>query len=422
MFKRLLIVIVLAGVAMLAGPASAEDDNGITGMVAKAIEDGTINLSFRYRFEFVDDDGFSEDAYANTLKSRLTFAPQLTEDWGVLVEFDDVRQLGADRSYNDTRNGRTNRPAVFDPEGTDLNQALVRYTGFENTALTLGRQRINRGTQRFIGGVGWRQNEQTYDSFSAGYASEGGFKAFYSYVFQVNRIFGPDSGSPPEDLDSDTHLLDASYKFNDLFNLSGYAYLVDLDTDAFSNWTTGIRADGRTTVGDDVKLSYVAEYAYQEDYENNPVSYDADYYLLQGGVGFSVVDFAVGYEVLGSNNEAGSAFRTPLATLHKFQGWADRFAGVSGSGSYAGLSGSGIEDFYISAAADFLSGRFTLVYHDFEAETGGGSWGEEWDASAAWKFGKHYGLLVKLASYDADDFPANEADVLKFWAQLTANF
>ena len=172
-----------------------------------------------------------------------------------------------------------------------------------------------------------------------------------------------------------------------------------------------------------MKLSYIAEYAYQEDYENNPVSYDADYYLLQGGGSVSrswISRSATRSSARTVKPAVRFAPRSPRCTSS--QGWADRFAGVSGSGSYAGLGGSGIEDFYISAAADFLSGRFTLVYHDFEAETGGGSWGEEWDASAKWKLGDNYGLLVKLASYDADDFPANEADTLKFWAQFTADF
>lgn len=403
---------------VLAGPAVGENEGGITGAVAQAVEDGTIKLSFRYRFEFVDEDEFSNDAYANTLKSRLTFAPNFGDDWGVVLEFDDVRHIGSSK-FNDTRNNNTNRPSVLDPEGTDLNQALVRYTGFDNVTLGLGRQRINRGNQRFIGGVGWRQNEQTYDSFLAAYGDEGAFQAFYSYVFQVNRIFGPDSGTPPEDLDSDIHLLDLKYKFSDALKLSGYGYYMDFDdADALSNLTVGFRADGQLPLREDLRFSYIGEYAYQEDEGDNPVSYDADYYLLQAGVGFSVLDFAAGYEVLGGNNEADAAFRTPLATLHKFQGWADRFAGVTGSGSLD----SGIEDFYISASAKFLKGKFTIVYHDFEGETGGGSLGEEWDASASWKFGDHYGLLLKLASYDADEFPANEADVFKFWAQFTAAF
>ena len=406
--------LILAITAALVGSAVADDEKGLTGAVARAIEDGTVKVSFRYRFEFVDQDGISDDAYANTLRSRLTFAPQLNEDWGVLVEFDDIRQAWASK-FNDTRNNNTDRPTVADPEGTDLNQALVRYTGFDNTVLAVGRERINLGDQRYIGAVGWRQNEQTFDSLSAAYGEEGPFKAFYSYVFHVERIFGPDNGTPAADLDSDSHLLNASYHFNDALNLSGYAYLIDLETDVFSNWTAGIRVDGKAPVSDDVELSYAAEYAYQEDYANNPTSYDADYYRLQAGVGFSIIDLAAGYEVLGGNNEVDAAFRTPLATLHKFQGWADIFAGVSSDGSLD----SGIEDFSLSAAADLLKGRFMLVYHDFEGETGGGSLGEEWDASAAWSFGDHYGLLVKLASYDADDFAT---DTTKFWVQLTANF
>ena len=44
----------------------------------------------------------------------------------------------------------------------------------------------------------------------------------------------------------------------------------------------------------------------------------------------------LGYEVLEGGNAAGKAFRTPLATLHKFQGWADKFIGPSTSGTPAG--------------------------------------------------------------------------------------
>ena len=33
-----------------------------------------------------------------------------------------------------------------------------------------------------------------------------------------------------------------------------------------------------------------------------------------------------GYEVLGADDGAAlTSFQTPLATLHKFQGWADKF-------------------------------------------------------------------------------------------------
>ena len=111
----------------------------------------------------MDDDAFTKDAWANTLRSRLTVAPKPINGFGVLVEVDDVRDIGAD-NFNDTRNGVTDRPAVNDPEGTDLNQALLRYSGFPGTEVVIGRQRIERANQRFVGGVGWRQNEQTFDA------------------------------------------------------------------------------------------------------------------------------------------------------------------------------------------------------------------------------------------------------------------
>ena len=68
--------------------------------------------------------------------------------------------------YNSTRNGITDRPVVADPTGTDVNQALILYRGIDSTLIRAGRQRINLDNQRFVGAVGWRQNDQTYDGIS----------------------------------------------------------------------------------------------------------------------------------------------------------------------------------------------------------------------------------------------------------------
>ena len=402
----------LAATAILAaGSAAAE---AVTDTITRAIDEGTLNFAFRYRYEFVDDGDFSKDANANTLKSRLSFAPKFDGDWSFLLEVDDVRHLGAD-TFNSTRNDRPARPPVLDPQGTDLNQLLVRYKGFDKTELVFGRQRINRGNQRYVGGVGWRQNEQTFDSVSASYGQGTAFQAFYSYVFQVNRIYGPEQGTPPADLNSKTHLLDGRYSFSKALNLGGYVYLMDFDdADSLSNSTLGIRLDGGLPLAEDLKLDYVAEFARQGDYGDNPVSYDADYYLLEATLGWADYNVLAGYEVLGGNDSPGGGFRTPLATLHAFQGWADRFAVASG----AGLD-QGIEDFYVGVGAKLFGGQFLLRYHDFGAEQGSSTLGTEFDASASWSFTDHYGVLVKWASYDADSY---SFDLSKFWLQLTANF
>ena len=307
---------------------SAEDTaQGITDQLAQAVDDGTLSLSFRYRYEFVDQDSFDKDAHANTLRTRLVFAPKLNDDWSFLLNFDDVRHIGSSK-FNDTRNGKTERPAVLDPKGTDLNQAAVKFTGLDKATIVLGRQAMPRYNKRFIGGVEWRQNEQTFDSISIDYDFTDKFTGFYSYVAQVNRIFGPDTGSPPEDLDTSLNLLDATYTFAPEAVLTGYGYFLDFDdADSLSNQTLGARLTGAFKLQEDLSLAYAAEYAYQEDFGDNPVSYDANYYLLEAGLNWDIFGIKAGYEVLEGGDAPGEGFRTPLATLHAFEGWADKFVG-----------------------------------------------------------------------------------------------
>ena len=292
----------LAAALLMAAPLSYAE--GLTDDLAAAIADSTVNLNFRYRFEAVDDDAFSKDAWANTLRSRLTLAPKPVSGFSVLVEVDDLRHIGAD-NFNDSRNGVTDRPGVTDPEGTDLNQALLRYTGFEGTEITVGRQRILRTNQRFIGNVGWRQNEQTYDAAGISHRFTDKINASYAFVGQVNRIQGPDNGTPPADLDSNTHLFDLSWTINPAISLAAYGYLMDFDNgDGLSNQTFGLRATGGTEVVTGWKGSYVVEFAQQDDYADNPVNYDAGYYLVEGGLSSERLGFKLGYEVLEGDSNA----------------------------------------------------------------------------------------------------------------------
>jgi len=118
----------------------------------------------RYRFEHVDPDNALRNAQAQTLRTRIGYRTARVAGWSGLVEVDNVSHLGPER-FNSTRNGQTAYAVVADPDGTAFNQALVRYDR-EKAAVILGRQRINLDNQRFIGGVGWRQNEQTFDAAS----------------------------------------------------------------------------------------------------------------------------------------------------------------------------------------------------------------------------------------------------------------
>ena len=72
-----------------------------------------------------------------------------------------------------------------------------------NTWAIGGRQRITLDDHRFIGNVGWRQNEQTFDSVRVTTNLIPDLKLDYSYIWEVQRIFGSKSsrsasyGSPP---------------------------------------------------------------------------------------------------------------------------------------------------------------------------------------------------------------------------------
>ncbi|MBS94521.1 MAG: hypothetical protein CL799_08800 [Chromatiales bacterium] len=385
--------------------------NSFTDSIGKAFDDDLLSLSLRYRYETVDDDAKTRDATASTLKTSLTIAPK-GDNWSFLAQIDNVSRIGNDR-FNDTRNGETTYPKVVDPDGTDINQFFVSYTGFKDTTLAAGRQRITRANQRFIGGIIWRQNEQTYDAASVSYDNDK-LDLYYSYISNVERLYGPDSGTPLDNLDSETHLLDALYTISPTLKIFGYGYFMDFESDAptLSNQTIGLRVTGKAGSEDGVNVDYQVEFASQEDHGDNPIDYDANYYLLDATLNVSDFGFRAGYEVLEGDDDAGEAFRTPLATLHKFQGWADKFLTTPDAG---------IEDAYIGATAKFLGGKFSLTYHDFSAETGSADWGDEIDISMLWKIGKQYSVLLKAAEFDADS-EGGMTDATKVWVQLQASW
>jgi hypothetical protein len=68
----------------LAVPTGTLSADGFTEKLAQAFEDDLLGLSFRYRYEFVDEDDFAKDANASTLRTRLSITPRLT-NWKFLL-------------------------------------------------------------------------------------------------------------------------------------------------------------------------------------------------------------------------------------------------------------------------------------------------------------------------------------------------
>lgn len=398
--------------AMLAALAACA---GLTAQdsLDDAIQEGDFSLSFRYRYEFVDQDGFSDNAEASTLLSRLTYQMREWHGWQFSVEVDNVTGF----LFQDFNSGagssnpaRARFPVVADPDGTEVNQAWLNYDFSERAGLRFGRQRIVLDNQRFIGGVAWRQNEQTYDALSLTAKPGGDGELFVAYVFNVNRIFG--NTVPAGDHDQDTVLAHYHWPLTEAVDFTGYFYsIANNDAPGFSTQTAGLLASGDHRVEPYV-LSWRLEWAHQTDHSNNPVDYSANYWRLDGGVGWRGVRLYSGWEVLeGDRSRSGAAFRTPLATLHAFNGWADQFLTTPDDG---------LQDWFVGVSGKTHGFEWNVIWHDLSARSGGREFGWELDASLSRQFNKRVGLLLKAAFFDAED--AAFVDTNKLWLMLSYRY
>ena len=399
-------LVLLAAIAM--APASGEG-------LDEFVRGGMAGMEFRYRFETVEQDDKAATAEANTLHLRLKLGTATVNGFSALAEFDHVEALG-DPHYDDTRNGLVQYPVVADPQGTDLNQAWVQYAGAKETLMRVGRQGVAFDNERFVSPVGWRQNEQTFDSFRLETKALPGAVINYDYVDQVNRVFGPDPGLPPETLASDSHLLNVKLTSLPIGTLAFYGYGLDFaNAPQLSSDTFGARYDGDHAIGEKLRLSWALEYAVQEDAGDNAAEIDASYELIELRLQARSAGVTAGREILSGESgvftaTTNPAFQTPLATPHKFQGWADKFVTTPSAG---------VEDYYFGFNVQLAGWNGQLVWHDFSAEATAQDYGSEWDISVSRKFANRFELLVKYADYAADDL---FADTRKFWLQLGAAF
>ncbi|MCY3940043.1 MAG: alginate export family protein [Gammaproteobacteria bacterium] len=380
-----------ASFAFLIPPAAGAFDIG------EAVAGGKTALGFRYRLETVSQDGIDEDALASTARARLTWNSAESEALTFGVETDYSLILGIE-DFNSTTNGKTAYPVVADPDGFDLNQAFLKYKQ-DSVTLTVGRQRINHGTQRFMGGVAYRNNEQTYDGVRI-QTSAGALNLDYAYVHNINRIFGPDDGAQPGDWYGNSHALRATVEAAPGHTVAGYAYLWDLENDngpANANATYGIEYVGAFN-----PVTITAAVSNQSDYGDNPVSYDAMHYLIQGDIKLEAVSITAAYEVVGSDDGAAQ-FRFPAATLHKFQGWTDKFLIAPATG---------VRNTWVSVSGNVAGATVTGVFHDFRADSGGADYGQELGLSITYPVRDNLSLLFKVANYSADEFAT---DTTKAW-------
>jgi hypothetical protein len=346
----------------------------------------------RLRHEHAQVEG-KQNANAWTLSSRIGISSKpisALPGWSGLVEWEDVTVLN-DNDFNSTRNGRTRFATIADPEGFQLNQALIKYSGPKKTSVAVGRQKVNFDNQRWIGSVSFRQNEQTLDSLLLNFAGIDGLNATYAYVDQVNTIFFTK-------LDVEAHFINARYQFSDAAALVGYGYQFDWEKPSLApftrqdNRTLGARFTGFVPVAG-YKLGYTAEYARQEGIKSAPASVKGDYYVAEVALDGKKGGVKAGYEVLGGNGSYG--VQTSLSTLHLFNGYADVFLNTPTKG----LKDAYVQGTYILPVGKGIKAE--LTYHDFGSDAGSVRYGSETDFYATYAFSPQWNAGLKIADYQA---------------------
>ncbi len=355
-------------------------------------------IDIRTRYEFADVDGL-DASHAWTFRERLGLKTIAWNGFSALVE-GEFSQAAVD-DYNGGAPGAdpfdpANSP-ILDPETNELNQAYLQYEGFDTTA-RVGRQRIVYDNAAFIGNVGWRQNEQTYDAISLTNKSIDGLTFNYAYLNQVNRIFGSDADAPlavspnVEDIAASAHLFNASYAGIEGLTLGGYAYIMNFeDVGTWDNNTFGLSAKK-----DILGLTLYGELAWQ-DKAGTLGEEEAMYAHVTATRELAAGDTKLGALTLGVEHlDAG--FKTPLATVHAFNGFADVTDAARISGAHNGLT-----DLYLAHTIPVFFGiKWTNVLHAMGDNELSAGYGWEYDSVLVKKFDDHFMAIAKFAWFNSE--------------------
>ena len=394
---------VAAWAAFAALGSSGASADGVDPLLTAARSSKPL-VDLRLRFENVEQDGIPEEAHALTLRARLGFETGKAWNTSLLAETELLTPLQDD--YNSTTNGHTGFPVVNDPESYEINRLQLANRSIPDTTIVVGRQRVLLDDERFISRVGWRQNEQTFDAVHVINQSIAKLTIDATYFNQVNRVLGKESALGR--YHGDSYLANVGYE-TPVGSLVGFGYWLDFaEAPRDSSQTFGMRLSGKRSVNA-IELAYLASYATQQEYAGNPLRYDEDFYVFELIGTLREVSLGTGIETL--DGDGVKAFATPLATFHKFLGWADKFTVTPPNGlehHYATLG------FARKSVGVFDTLGATLVYHRFESSRLNVDYGSEIDLQlqARWR---QVNFLIKYADYDADAFAT---DTRKYWLQV----
>ncbi len=377
----------------------------------KFIKAGKPIFNIRYLHESVNQKGIANQADANTVRTRIGYETTKFHDVSALVEFENVKRIGAE-DYNDTINNRTKYPTVSDPNDTNLNRLHVDYSGIEKTDVRLGRQTIVLDNQRFVGGIAWRQNDQTMDAISVKTKLIKNSEIFYAHANRVNRVFGTRSKVGTWN-SNNIDLVNASYSFAPSLKVIGYSYLLDIpDNPALSSATYGSKINAKHKFNDQFVSALNFEYAYQRGYASNPKDLAFNYFMIEPALTYGQWTIKGQYESIGGNGTTAMQFA--LGTNHAFNGWVDKFLTTPANG----LIDSNIAlEYVFKSDLEWINDSKTFVrYHKFRAEKKNPimDYGSEIDFFFEKSFKNNLTIGIQAGKYKAKELYTNTIKVMPY--------
>lgn len=388
----------------------AREDSFVT-----ALTRGDISADARVRYEFVDQAAVPLNAHAITTRLRLGYETLAWRGVFAGIEGEITRDAGRARR-SDGVTALSGRPVILDPDSEVLNQLYVGWSradagGMAAVRNVIGRQRIAYDNERWIGPGSFRQNDQTFDAVSVEGRPLPHVAARYAYLDGINRILG---NNPNGHWRSDSHAFGVTTDLLPYGLLTAYAYLLDLNSAPLSSSATyGVRYD-TTATGGDAFLGMEAELARQTDYRGNTPNFALMYALVRASARFEETTLSAGWELLEGNG--ARAVQTPLATLHRHNGWADVFNVTPANGL------RDIHVRYLQELPDLWlvkNPRIDLRVHHFTSDNGSTTYGTEFNADANVSIAGHATFGVRYAQYEAKSFGS---DTRKLWVYVETRF
>jgi hypothetical protein len=391
--NRLSRFVLLVCALALAGSAAAQSDTW----------EPVIDL--RYRLELIDDDRFSEDATASTLRARLGVVSPEFSGWRFGLVGHANRHLGSE-DFNSSANGRTAYPVVADPNDEHLSQAWFGYRAGERFEARIGRQRLIEDNVRFLGNVGFRQLEQTFDAITLGWQPAQDWRVDLRWLDKAHRVFGPSNPNPLlAEAELNAWMGTLTHDFGPVKSAL-YAHRIAFDDRPASHRNLGLRLTG--DLPGDQGFGYRVEFARQDGIRELDTVSGQNYIHLRLQQKLERWHWFAGHERLGG--DGNYAFQTPLATLHAHNGWTDQFLSTPADG---------LVDTHVAAGTSIGEWTGLVKLHDFRADHGSLRYGSEYGVMLRRGLPAGLSLEAKAARFDGRD---GRPDVTKVWFTLNGSW